>query len=103
MHDNPLTDLVASNVLNLIAIHGDFRTQDDFNKLHLDTNLEELGIDKSIKEKIFHEFEKALGVVYVGEDKYKFEIQTAFDEIVNVADMIKAVIDAMSDIVKKAS
>ena len=103
LNENPLTDLVASNVLNLIAIHGNIQSTQDFDKIKLETPLDELGIDDSKKKAIFDQFEKALGTVYVGGDKYNFIITTKMEDIFTIADIIKAVLDAMQDIVRKVS
>lgn len=103
MNENPLTDLVATNVLNLIAIHGNIKDAKDLDKIKLETPLNEIGINDSKKKEIFDQFEKALGVVYVGDDKYNFIIKKNLSEIINVSDMIKAVLDTMQDIVKQVS
>ena len=103
LNDNPLTDLVASNVLNLIAIHGNLQSTQDFDNIKLETPLDDLGIDSGKKKEIFNQFEKALGTVYVGGDKYNFVINTKLEDICTIADIIKAILEAMQDIIKKVS
>ncbi len=101
--DHPLTDLVAANVLNLIGIHGKIESEEDFDKIKPETDLSELSIDNEIKQKIFNEFEKSLGTIYVGDEKYVFHIDTPIDSIIPVADVISAILNTMQDIVKKVS
>ncbi len=101
--DHPLTDLVAANVLNLIAIHGNLNSGDDFDKIKPDTRLEQIGIDNDIKKKVFHEFEKSLGTIYVGDEKYVFNIQTPLESINTVSDIISAILNPMQEIVRQVS
>jgi len=102
-NDTPLAQLVAGNVLNLVAIHSNIESIDELNNITPDTILESIGIDDKIKKLIISQFEESLKEINISGKIYSIRINNNVDEISTIQDIIKAVLEAMSSIVKEVS
>lgn len=101
--ENPLSELIATHVLNSIALHSNIKSIEDFENLKYDTKLEKIGLTGESLISIIKQFEEALSKINVQGDAYSVKIKTPITDIKSISDLIESIMSSMSDVVTEVS
>jgi translation initiation factor 2 beta subunit (eIF-2beta)/eIF-5 len=103
VNDSPLAELISGHIINLIAYYGKFSKPEEIENISMDKKLTDLGVNDDGKTNIISQIEDGLKELKVDDKTYSLKIKKEISDIITVSDLIEAIINAMSDVVRQVS